>query len=186
MTAASTRPLLLVFDDLHRADEASIALLRFVVLSVREVALLVLGTYRDTEAPAAHPLSRLVADVAGGRQFELIELTGLSESATEQLARDMGSTLTQAELVTVHNRSGGNPLLVTELLRMPNGQLDKVPATVEAAVRAQVGLLKESTRHTLTLAAVLGRDISLELLATLADCRCKWSPNSWALPSRPN
>jgi predicted ATPase len=74
VAAASTQPLLVVFDDLHRADEASITLLRFLVLSVREAAIVLLGTYRDTEAPATHPLSRLVAEVAGSEQFEPIEL----------------------------------------------------------------------------------------------------------------
>ena len=73
--------LVVVLDDLHRADDASLALLRFLTTSLHAVPLLLVGTYRDTELPADGALHRLVIDLAGG-DVELVELHGLGTAET--------------------------------------------------------------------------------------------------------
>jgi predicted ATPase len=101
-----TGPVLVVLDDLHRADEASLALLRFLVLTLRDAPVLVLGTYRDTDINARHPLVGLVADLAADATFDLIGLDRLSRADTmvflhQRAAVTVGST--------VRNRAQGEP-----------------------------------------------------------------------------
>lgn len=167
--AASARPVLVLLDDLHRADAASLALLRFVVPALGRTRLLVLGSYRHTEVPAAHPLSRLLGEVAGDLTVELLELSGLSRADTAELVAEVAGSDSATDVDQVHRRTGGNPFFLTELLRLGTSTGSRVPSTIGAAVRARVLRLPAETRDVLTVAAVLGRDIDADLLARVAD-----------------
>ncbi|MDN5748417.1 MAG: AAA family ATPase, partial [Pseudonocardia sp.] len=167
--AASTRPVLVLLDDLHRADAASLALLRFVVPALGRTRMLVLGSYRHTEVPPAHPLSRLLGEVAGDLTVELVELSGLSRAATAELVAEVAGSDSVTDVDQVHRRTGGNPFFLTELLRLGTSTGSRVPSTIGAAVRARVLRLPTETRDLLTVAAVLGRDIDADLLARVAD-----------------
>ena len=157
--------LVLVLDDLHRADEASLALLRFVTACLHTAPLLLIGTYRDTELSTDGPLHRLVVDFAGGDIFELVELHGLDTDETAALAAREGTALSSAEVVALHERTGGNPFFVTELIRLAAHGGAGVPGTVQAALRARLGVLPDETRQLLLVAAVAGRDLDPQLLA---------------------
>ena len=63
--AAARQPLLLVLDDLHRADVPSLRLLEFLMAEAQSSRLMVLGTYRDAEVPRQHPLSDTLAQLTG-------------------------------------------------------------------------------------------------------------------------
>ncbi|MDN5918713.1 MAG: AAA family ATPase, partial [Pseudonocardia sp.] len=161
---AGKRPLVIVLDDLHRADEASLALLRFVLPVLRRTPILVLGAYRPTEVPARHPLSRLLGEASGDLAFELVELGGLTLAQSAELARRMRSPV--PDLADVHDLTGGNPFYLAEVLRM--GPARGVPPTVELAIRARLDRLPAGTRELLAVAAVLGRDVDPVVLAVLA------------------
>ncbi|WP_433787815.1 ATP-binding protein [Actinomycetospora sp. CA-101289] len=156
--AASTRPAVLVFDDLHRADEASLALLRFVLGAAVDHPLLCLGTYRDGEVSGDHPLFAL----AGEASADLVRLTGLTRDQTATFVR--ASTDAGVDVDLLHDRTGGNPFFLGEVLRLDGG-LDAVPTTVDAAIRIRVGRLPEVTQEALAQAAVLGREVVPSLLA---------------------
>lgn len=162
---ASSRPLLVVLDDLHRADEGSLALLRFVVPALARTPILLVGAYRDTEVTAHHPLTHLLGEVAGGDAFELVPLRGLSPTGTAELAARHG---VDTDVGEIHERTGGNPFFLTEVLRL-GGDTSSLPATVDAAIRARLARLPANTRVLLGLAAVLGRDVDARLLSVLAD-----------------
>ena len=160
---ADRRPLLVVLDDLHRADEASLAMLRFLAPALVHAPLLVLGAYRHTEVGVTHPLSRLLGEVAGDVAFDLVELAGLSRDDVAVLVNGTGAEIDPDE---VHRRTGGNPFFVTEVLRLdPDGH--RIPTTVDAAIRARVERLPGPSRELLEPAAVLGREVDVGILAAL-------------------
>jgi DNA-binding CsgD family transcriptional regulator len=165
---ARTSPVLVVLDDLHRADEASLALLRFLVLTLREVPVLVLGTYRDTDVAAPHPLVALVADLAADATFDLIGLDRLSRADTLAFLRQRAPLTDAGRADALYRRTGGNPFFLTEVVKLGVTDDSAVPASVEAAIEARVSRLPEGTRTLLGLAAVLGRDADADLLAETA------------------
>lgn len=160
-------PLLLVFDDLHRADYPSLRLLRFVAGGIGDVPLLVLTTYRHTEIDPDHALVQLAEDKAGNERFSLLSLEGLSLQETVGLVEQVVGADSHLDVQAVHDQTGGNPFFLTEVLRSdPHGG---VPATVEAAIRARVRRLPEPGRQLLRSAAVLGRDVDSRLLGCLTE-----------------
>ena len=135
------RPLVLVIDDLHWADEASIRLLRFLIQDTRDRRLAIVGTYRDTDLGPDHPLARCLDELI--REGLHLSLGGLSHGQVAELVGALtGDAGPAADLVArVHRRSGGNPLLVRELVRLletqdPAGAADTdAPGTLPAGVR---------------------------------------------------
>jgi DNA-binding CsgD family transcriptional regulator/tetratricopeptide (TPR) repeat protein len=165
--AAEERPLLVVLDDLHRADEASLQFLRFVAPSLHMSHIVLLGTYRDTEVSASHPLARIVGEVASDTAFELLELTGFTLAETEEFVGNVCQAGIDVDVPKVHQRTGGNPFFLAEVLHMQSDRNADVPFSVVSAIRARVLELPETTREMLTFAAVLGREIDVQVLAVL-------------------
>ncbi|MBI4517982.1 MAG: AAA family ATPase [Deltaproteobacteria bacterium] len=116
-TASVAQPLVLILDDLHRADEASLRLFGFLTHELRDAPLLVLGTYRDTEVGPDHPLSRLFAEIAA--ESERIPLQRLSESEVKHLIEcTTGQAPSAALLAAVYDHTEGNPFFVIEIVRL--------------------------------------------------------------------
>ncbi len=164
---ASCQPLVLVLDDLHRADAASLYLLDFVAPAVRDAALLVIGTFRDTEVAPSHPLSTIVGEHAGSPGATCLRLAGLTRNATAQLVEAIAPTGARLPVAELQRRSDGNPFFLTELLRLHDEDDESVPTTVSAAIAARVQRLPAPTRRLLVPAAVMGRDFSLSSLGLL-------------------
>jgi predicted ATPase len=115
--AAADRPLLLVLEDLHAADEPSLLLLIYLARDLRTTPLLVVGTYRDLEAGRRPGLG----DVAGElvREGQLVTLRGLDREAVRGLVeRLLGVTPSQANVAEIHERTEGNPLFIREAVRL--------------------------------------------------------------------
>jgi predicted ATPase len=83
--ASARRPLAIVLDDLHGADEASLSLLEFLAAELRSAHLLVLGTYRDVELRREHRLAATLAELARREQSERIQLGGLARADVAQI-----------------------------------------------------------------------------------------------------
>lgn len=168
---ARRRLLLLVLDDLHRADRSSLGLLRFLAPSVRDARLLLLGTYRSTEVSPSHPLFTLVGEGAGGAGVDLLALSRLTLQDTARLVALHAMPEAPLRAEDLHRRSGGNPFFLTEILRLRPEAAEVVPPTVSAAISARVERLPKPTRRVLALAAVLGREFLPHLVATLDGAR---------------
>jgi DNA-binding CsgD family transcriptional regulator/tetratricopeptide (TPR) repeat protein len=149
-------PAVVVFDDLHWADEATLDLLQAVGRRVGRLPTLVIGTYRDHEVGHDHALRMALGEVPA-RSMTEIRLPPLSLEAVRQLAghRQDASALFEA--------TAGNPFFVTETLAADG---DQVATTVRDAVLRRVSQLTPPARHVIEAASVLGPGC---VVATLLD-----------------
>ncbi|MGI5203108.1 BTAD domain-containing putative transcriptional regulator [Spirillospora sp. CA-108201] len=168
---AETAPLLLVLDDLHWADEETLALLVRLAGRLRDRRVLLLATFRQTEVPGG-----LAAALAALARYEpaRIELAGLSPAEVAVLVRDTCATgLDDAELSAIAERTGGNPFFTRETARLLDAEglpaaTRRVPAGVGDVLRRRVARLPGPVRTVLRDAAVVGRDADLRVLTDLA------------------
>ncbi len=143
-----------VVEDVHWADEATIDLLRFLGRRLKDVTALLIVTYRDEDQ--AHPLRLALGDLAGMRSTRRITLAPLSAEGVRQLAA--GSSLDPAEL---YRLTGGNPFFVTELVA---AGITEVPAAARDAVLARAARLSPQARELLDVAALIGTRIEPQLI----------------------
>ena len=150
----------MVIEDVHWADEATIDLLRFAGRRLSRMKALVLVTYRDDEL-GDDPLRLLLGDLATQRATRRMGLLPLSDDAVHALAgqRDLDT----AELCRV---TGGNPFLVCEAIE---AGWPAVPPTVRDVVGARLARTNAPVRETLQAAAVIGASIDRDLLASVFD-----------------
>ncbi len=176
--AAAEQPLLLVFDDLHWADDASLLLLRFLGRDLRTTPLLVIGTYRDAEARLRNSTAGLLGQL--GRESQGVPLVGLSEAAVGEYIAATTTTVAQEVVATaVHRATEGNPLFVDEVVALlrSQGRLDasatlvlqhcSVPEGVREVIRTRLQLVDAPTRTLLGIAAVIGREFDLRTVAAV-------------------
>ncbi|MBV9831860.1 MAG: AAA family ATPase [Marmoricola sp.] len=155
-------PRLLVLEDVHWADEATLDLLRFLGRRVEQHPLLVVATYRDDEVGPDHPLGTVLGDLATAAGVRRLRVPPLSLASVRRLAGDVGSRL-DPELL--HERTGGNAFYVTEVLAAGE---DTVPATVRDAVLARAARLSREGQGVLAAAAVLAQPADLTLLTRVS------------------
>ncbi|GAB3900662.1 hypothetical protein GCM10029964_088330 [Kibdelosporangium lantanae] len=154
---AADRGLVVVLDDLHHADVASLVLLRHVVAGVGSAPLLVFATGRSTE-PGTQPLLDLLCRPRTTR----VSLGALDRDAVAVLLTSSDQPISWATPDHVHTLTGGNPFFVGELARAARigPATDAIPDTVRAAIRLRTDRLSADCRHQLRVAAVLGRTFS--------------------------
>jgi DNA-binding CsgD family transcriptional regulator/tetratricopeptide (TPR) repeat protein len=161
-------PLVLVVEDLHWADRSTRDLLAFLVRNLRRERVLVVVTYRDDE-PGQQQLGPYLAELDRAGRVQRLELARLDPVQTEaQLVGILGAAPT-AELVdVVFARSEGNPFFTEELLTAVRAGSSELPATLRDLLRGRVQALSEPARRVLEVVAVAGRQVSHQLLATVA------------------
>jgi DNA-binding CsgD family transcriptional regulator/tetratricopeptide (TPR) repeat protein len=141
-------PALVVLEDLHWADDATLDLVRYLGRRVGEVRAIVVITYRDDEVGPSHPLRVAIGDIASGVVLRRVALEPLSPAGVTQLALGRG-----VEAALLHRVTGGNPFFVSELLVHGGATL---PPSVQDAVAARVARLPSEARSALERASVLG------------------------------
>jgi len=191
--ATRTRPLVLVLEDLHWADQSTLELLSYLAERREEARLLLVGTHRPTEALAPdHPLRALTAELrARGRSRDL-RLDVLGPEAVGEFLNERFPRARVAETVAraVHRRSGGHPLFLVNVvddlhrrrilveeydeLRLadvssgPSAEDTNVPESLRQVIGRQADALSEHERRLLQAASVAGQDFSVaELVAAL-------------------
>uniref|UniRef100_UPI001BDC22B9 BTAD domain-containing putative transcriptional regulator n=1 Tax=Pseudonocardia lacus TaxID=2835865 RepID=UPI001BDC22B9 len=167
---AAGGPVLVVLDDLHRAEDETLQLLRSVVAGLAAAPVLVVASLRPAEVGA--DLESALAALAGPIA-DRIALAGLAEPAVRELLRRQGAADVDAAVVAlVTERTGGNPLFVRELARLivaegASAAADEVPSGVRDVLRRRVERLPGPARTVLRQAAVLGRDVEIDVLVRL-------------------
>lgn len=156
-------PTLVVLEDVHWADDATLDLLRFLGRRVGSTRSLIIATYRDDEAGPLHPLRTVIGDLATSTLVERLTVPPLSRMAVARLARNAGVE-TAVESGELYRTTGGNPFFVTELLAAQGLGL---PATIQDAVLARAGRLPEAGRKALDLASIIGAQVDPALLTAL-------------------
>jgi predicted ATPase len=157
---SASKTTLLVFEDVHWADEATLDLLRFLGRRIGTTKALLIATYRDDEVGSKHPLRILLGDLATSSAVRRMALPPLSEKAVTQFAE--GSRLDALQL---YQQTGGNPFFITEILAAGGAA---IPATVRDAVLARVARLSPSSRAVLETATIIGSRIESWLLTKVA------------------
>jgi predicted ATPase len=116
--AGAESGLLVVLDDLHWADVASLRLLQVVASEVASCRLLVLGLYRGADAYPLAEVAALLPAILRERTASLLTLRGLRRTDVEQLVAELPERPTEDIVRAVHERAEGNPLFVLELLML--------------------------------------------------------------------
>jgi len=151
-----------VVEDIHWADEATLDLLRYLSRRLRDAAVLLIATYRDDGLAAGDPLRVALGDLASQRCTRRVGLAPLSPDAVRELAG--GSGLPAPEL---YRLTGGNPFYVTEVLR---AGMAEVPPTARDAVLARAARLSDGSREVLDVAALTGSRVEARLLELVTGC----------------
>ncbi len=154
-------PALLILEDAHWADEATLDVLRVLARRSRESGLLLVISYRSDQLHRDHPLRMVLGELPSGDDATRLELGCLSREAIGELAAS--SCLDADELF---ERTNGNPFFVTEALAA--GTRD-VPVTVSDAVHARVARLSPSARAVLEAVSVVPQRAEVWLLEALTD-----------------
>jgi DNA-binding CsgD family transcriptional regulator len=142
----SRRPTLLVIEDAHWADDATLDLLKFIGRRIDRAACLLVVSFRDDETSRAHPLRRLLGELPAGRVTR-IDVARLSPEGVALLA---GRALRSP--AGLHAATQGNPFFVTELLRHSSAE---VPRAVQDLVLARYARLDADAQAIVSLASVV-------------------------------
>ncbi|RAY11189.1 ATPase [Actinomadura craniellae] len=171
VAVAQHRPVVVVLDDLHWADTASLRLLEFAARHTWSERLLLVGTYRDAEVEwAEHPLRPLLLPLVA--KATAVTLTGLDRAGVGALlARTAGREPPAGLVAEVHRRTGGNPFFVEQTARLwhGGGPVTAIAPGVRDTLRRRLAPLPAPAVRLLTGAAVLGREFPRRVLAAAAE-----------------
>ncbi|MFC4121948.1 helix-turn-helix transcriptional regulator [Nonomuraea zeae] len=152
----------IVVEDIHWADEATLDLLRFLGRRIWNAPVLLIATYRDEGRGADDPLRVTLGDLAAQRSTRRIELAPLSAESVAVLARGSGW-----EAAALHRLTCGNPFYVTEVVQ---AGLTQVPPSARDAVLARATRLGGDVRRVLDVAALTGTRVEPRLLESVTGC----------------
>ncbi len=185
------RPLVLVLDDLQWADKPSLQLLRHVVANTTSLRLLVVGTYRHSELSNSHPLTEALAALRRETGVSRVALSGLDDTGVLAfMEATAGHDLDNDGVELAHalyRETDGNPFFVGEVLRhlaetgaiyqddtgrwaaAADIEVMAMPDSVRLVIGSRVARLGKSVSRVLPLAAVIGREFDLDLLARVTE-----------------
>ena len=173
--------LVLVVDDLHWADEASLRLLGFLARDIGEARVLIVATYRDVELRRGHPLGDLLGTLAREPLCERVPLRGFGRADTERLIAGVAGTPPPEDVAgAVHDMTEGNPFFIQEVVRLLVGARGftaeagaplplALPQSVRDAIGRRLDALSAGCNTLLRVAAVLGREFGAPLLGRVAE-----------------
>jgi DNA-binding CsgD family transcriptional regulator/tetratricopeptide (TPR) repeat protein len=153
-------PTLLVLEDVHWADQATLDVLRVVGRRVDRTPSLVVATYRDDEIDGDHPLRVVLGELASSPAVSRLAVPRLSRAAVGTLTKPH-----EADVDAIYDLTQGNAFYVTEILA--TGALE-LPATVRDAVIARVARVDEQARRLLGVVSVVPARVELSLLESVA------------------
>ena len=184
---ARRRTLVVLIEDLHWADEASLELFPMLARRLRSQRVLILATYRTDELHRRHPLRPLVAELVRARLAHTVPVGPLTPEGSAAVIRAALSwDGPPAELrEAIHDQCEGNPFFIEEVLQAlaergalvhadgawrlagAGGVTPAIPATIHSAVQDRVALLETDARRVLEVAAVIGQRFEFALLAAV-------------------
>ena len=179
---AATGPMLMLFEDLHWADEGTLSLLNHIGRSISKMPVLMVGTFRDNEIDSGGPFAQTLDELLRIHMLERINLRGLPQEAVADMIRALSGKEPPPTVVGLfYSGTEGNPFFVEELFRhlVERGKLldgagefrkdlnlaeIDVPQSLRLVIGRRLARLSEETRKVLGPAAVIGRSFTFELL----------------------
>jgi ATP/maltotriose-dependent transcriptional regulator MalT len=149
------KPVLLVFEDIHWADEATLDFVKFLARRIAHLQCLFILTYRDDEIHSHHPLRNVLGQLPTD-SFTRLQLTPLSREAVEKLATEKGY---RGE--DVYSISGGNPFYVNEILASYS---TGIPDNIKDSILSVYNRLDEKTKHVWKILSVLPTGFEIKYL----------------------
>jgi DNA-binding winged helix-turn-helix (wHTH) protein/predicted ATPase len=185
--AASTQPVLMILEDLHWADDSTLALLDHIAQRLSDQPLMVICTYRDAETNIAPVLARTLEDLVRGRLATEVRLKRLPRGEVAAMLSSLsGKPPPEGVVAEIFAETEGNPFFVEELFhhleddgrlydaagqfrsKLQIGEFD-APRSVRLVVARRLSRLGRLTREILAAASVIGRFFSFEVLKVLYD-----------------
>jgi hypothetical protein len=174
---ADATPQVIVLDDLHAADAASLRLLDFIARDLHGAHLLVIGTCREVAGAEDSEHSRLLGGI--GRAGVRLPLAGWDRAETQRFVRAAAGVEPPPDLVEhLHARTDGNPFFVDEIVRLllaeGGGRLApavsvRLPGSIRATIHERLRPLTPPCRRALEAAAVIGREFDLATVRAALD-----------------
>jgi len=169
LRASSARqPLVLILEDLHWAQPASVELLRLLIDELHEARILVIATYRDVEVSEPHPLTKVLQAPSYPPQVQRVALAGLSEPEIGQLIAVLGHPDSATLAARIHRESGGNPFFAGEIVRGLGTADGGIPGNVRDAIGHRLQRLSGGCRRLLGIASVIGAEFEFATLERVA------------------
>jgi tetratricopeptide (TPR) repeat protein len=178
----SAQPMVMLFDDLHWADESSLLLLEHIAPRLGELPMLMIGTYRDVQADIGKPFARTLATLVRQRLVERISVDPFDETSVADILTALGGSPPPAGLAhAIHEATEGNVFFIEETFRHLSEEgllfeedggwrsdidfehLD-VPEGVRLVTARRLERLSEPTRKVLAMAAMIGLRFSIPVL----------------------
>lgn len=185
--AAKVQPMLLIFENLHWADESSLLLLHHLAQRLHETAVLAVGTYRHTEVKPRSPFAAALPNLLRQRLAGEFVLTRFTEEGVAGLLEGRAGKQPPPKLVSlIYSETEGNPFFVESLfhhLHETGKLLDndgrfksdihisdtEVPRGVRLLISQRIQNVSEACHRVLTCAAALGNNFDFHLVSALAD-----------------
>jgi tetratricopeptide (TPR) repeat protein len=183
--ATRTRSYVYVLEDLHWADESTLALLIHLAQRISQLPVVLIGTYRDAYLDSSQTLIRTTEELIR-MGIRPIKVSGLSEEAVGKMLNELSKHDTPRNLTEIiFDQTQGNPFFVEELYRHlleenkifdADGQLRtditvdeiELPENVRLIIDRRLQRLNENEKRVLAAAAVIGRSFSFQLLAEIS------------------
>ena len=151
----------LVFEDAHWADYATLDLLNYLGRRISMLPALLIISFRNDEVHDDHPLTRVLGDLPSAHTSR-IDLQALSREAVESLGVPSGYTLD-----SLYNITSGNPFFVTELMECSHNPEAVIPASIKDAVSARLVRLSLPERNLLETLSVIPGNVPFNILPAL-------------------
>ena len=179
--------LVLLFDDLHWADESTLLLLEHLAAHLPQLRILFVGTYRDVDLEVARPFARTLERLTRQRLAERVIVRRMPEQDVAELLATLGAPDPPAALVSaIFRETEGNPFFVEEVFQhlreegrvldadghwLPDVELDgiQVPEGVRLVIGRRLARVSADCLAVLTAAAVIGPRFTIAVLDALGE-----------------
>jgi len=183
--AARLGPMVILLDDLHDADVASLTMLQFVARELWTTGVLLIGTYREAEMQRSPALSAQIGELA--REARSLPLAGLSSEEIADFFHQVVGRTPDADLtLQLHEATAGNPLFVDGIVRGLIAQpgrheshdMFNIPHSVREAIARRLAKLSEPTQAALQVAAAIGNEFDAAICGRVKEVSQE-QVNSW-------